>query len=371
MISSRSRPTWIEVDLGAIERNIEALRSQAAPARVAAVLKADAYGHGAVEVARRIESRVDGICVATLEEGAQLREAGITAPILAFGGLDAELAGESARLGITPTIAGEAALAAFRRAGGTEIEIECDTGMHRLGLSAAEAAWLAATSLASGVAISGVYSHLSRAADGEEGRLATQEQIERFSACRDRLLAIPDGRVGKARFHLSASAGALFYPEARFDQVRPGISIYGYSPGEGELPLALQPALSLHSRVVQVLPVGAGEGVSYGHRLRNPDAGMVATFPAGYADGVPRSLFEGGGEVLIGGERRPLAGVVTMDYSMAWVGSDPVAPGDEVVLIGSQGEESIDAAEWALKTGTISYEVLARLGPRIPRRYAG
>ena len=371
MILSPARSTWIEVDLSAIEENIHNLSSRVAPARVAAVLKAGAYGHGAVEVARRIESKVDKICVATLEEGVELREAGVTAPILVFGGLDPELTGECARFGITPTILDVAALDAYRKAGGGAIEIECDTGMHRLGLSVADTTRLAGESLAGGVALSGIYSHLFRAGDGEEGRAATQAQIERFADCRERFFATLGDRARGARFHLSASAGALLYPEARFDQVRLGIAIYGYAPGEGVFPCPLRPALSLRSRVIQVLPVGAGEGVSYGHRILYSEAGSVATFPAGYADGVPRSLFEGGGEVLIGGKRRPLAGVVTMDYSMAWLGSDQAVPGDEVVLIGSQGEETIDASEWARKTGTIPYEVLARLGTRMPRRYIG
>jgi alanine racemase len=212
----------------------------------------------------------------------------------------------------------------------------------------------------------GVFTHLALA--DEPADPFTSTQLARFDAV---LHSLADHDLLPPVVHAANSAGGLAHPGARRDLVRAGIAIYGISPGDGvdHLTAELRPALALLSRVSMVRRVAAGEGISYGLRHRVATDTTIATVPIGYADGVPRRLSAVGGEVLIGGRRRPIVGVVTMDQLMVAMGDDAVAVGDEVVLIGRQGDESVSAAEWARLLGTIGYEVVCAISARIARHH--
>jgi alanine racemase len=217
---------------------------------------------------------------------------------------------------------------------------------------------------APGLRLEGVYSHLAVA--DEPAHPFTAQQVAVF----DRVLAeLAAAGVRPEVVHLANSAGALAHPLARRSLVRAGIALYGISPGPGVDPLAvaLRPALSLHARVSMVRRVRAGEGISYGLRHTFATDTTVAVLPIGYADGVPRRLFSAGGQVLVGGRRRPIVGVVTMDQLMVDMGVDDVAVGDHAVLIGRQGDDEITAAEWADRLGTIGYEIVCGISRRIER----
>lgn len=369
------RPVWAEIDAAAVRHNCRLLRRLTAPAQLCAVVKADGYGHGAQAVAAAaLEGGASWLAVAMVEEGALLRQAGMGAPVLLLSEPPPEAMGEVVAQGLTPTIytrAGARALAeaatAARRV--VDVHVKVDTGMHRVGVDPDGAAEIVGAVVGSDhLRFAGLWTHLA-VADGtaEEDRAFTSTQLERFGAVR-RALA----HAGlQARVHHAAnSAGALCYPEARLDMVRCGIAVYGLEPafGLGAGAENLKPVLSLRSRVSLVRSLEAGERPSYGRRYPLPEASMVATVPLGYADGVPRRYFDEGGTVLIGGRRRPLAGTVTMDQVMVDCGPDPdVKVGDEVVLIGTQGAESISAWDWARTLGTIAYEVVCAVGPRVPR----
>jgi alanine racemase len=254
------------------------------------------------------------------------------------------------------------------------VHVKVDTGMHRVGVAPPDAASLLKDVAAEpSLELAGVYTHLAVAdGTGEEDRAFTRLQLERFEAVVDGLGA---SDLPRPMLHAANSAGALAWPQARYDMVRCGIACYGVSPSAeiaATYPAVagLRPALSLHARVSAVRRLGAGDRPSYGRRRPLPDSCLVATVPLGYADGVPRSLFAAGAEVLIGGRRLPIAGTITMDQLMVDCGPDwSVAPGDEVVLLGTQGDETVTADEWAGRTGTIAYEVLCGIGPRVPRHY--
>jgi alanine racemase len=238
--------------------------------------------------------------------------------------------------------------------------------MRRVGAPPHEAADLACAVAASPAAeLAGVFTHLAVA--DEPDHPFTARQLDRFDAA---LAAIAAAGLRPPLVHAANSAGALAHPRARHDLVRAGIAIYGLRPGPGvgHLCSDLRPALSLRARVSQVKRVAAGEGISYGLRHTFARDTTVATLPLGYADGVPRRLFAAGGAVLLGGRRRPIAGVVTMDQLMVDCGDDPVGVGDEAVLIGAQGMESITADAWAEALGTINYEIVCGISARVERR---
>ncbi len=353
------RPAWAEVDLDAIRHNARVLAGKAAPAALCAVVKADGYGHGAVPVARAaLEGGATWLAVAMVEEGVGLRDAGITAPILLLS--EPPDVGAAVAAGLTPTVYTEAGVAA---AGDAPVHLKVDTGMHRVGADHATAAKLARAI----PRLEGVWTHFAVADQLDDP--FTDLQAERFEA----LLADLEAAGIRAPLrHASNSAGALGHPHRRYDMVRCGIALYGVAPSPAMAGLArdLRPALSLKAEVSYVKEVEAGAGVSYGLRYRLPEPSTVATVPIGYADGVPWRLGVTGGEALIGGFRRPIAGAVTMDQITVDCGPDPsVRPGDEVVLIGRQGDEHISAQEWADRIGTIAYEVLTGIGSRVPREY--
>jgi alanine racemase len=375
------RWAWADIDLGALEHNVERLRAVVAPSGLWAVVKANGYGHGAVDVARSaLAAGAAGLCVALVQEGVELRAAGIDAPVLLLSEQPTAASDAIVGSGLTPTVYTPAAIdalaAAADRAGvsGLAVHLKVDTGMQRVGAhpDAVEALVRRLAEHAPALRLAGIFTHLAVADEPE--RDGTAIQLARFD---DALAALhrsdllrPDVAV-----HIANSAGALAHPSARRSFVRAGIAVYGISPGHGvdDLCVSLRPVLSLRARVSFVKTVRAGSQISYGWRHTFERDTTVATVPIGYADGVPRRLSSTGGEVLIGGRRRPIVGVVTMDQLMVDCGTvDPVRPGDEVVLIGSQdgpeGRQRIRAEEWADRLDTIGYEIVCGIGGRVPRR---
>ena len=370
MTLAASRPAWVEIDLAAVRANAAALASWSAPAGLCAVVKADGYGHGADAVAAAaLEGGAAWLAVAVVEEGLALREAGVTAGVLVLADAPRSAVREGVAARLSLTVSSLDSVDAIAELGIAELapHLKVDTGMHRMGCPPGEAPRLAKALVSGGLRLGGVWTHLAVADDPEQDQVTTQ-QIDSF----DEVVAgLERDGFSAGVLHAANSAGAIYHPRSRRDLVRCGIALYGYAPSRDvPLPagLPLEPALTLKARVTAVREVDSGDGVSYGWVRKTTEPTMVATIPLGYADGVPRSLGESGGEVLIRGTRRALAGRVTMDQLMVQC-SDDVAVGDEAVLIGRQGSESITADDWGALVGTISYEILARLGPRVPRRY--
>lgn len=372
------RPTEARIHLGAIRSNVEKLRALAGGAALCAVVKADAYGHGAEIVApTMVSAGASWLAVATLEEAIALLEGatGSEVPVLVLSELDpdelpAAIVDFDSEIRLTVgSMAGASALLDSLSAlpddrGPVRVHMKIDTGMHRVGIEPREAVSLADRLTAStAVEIEGIWTHLAVADDPDDP--FTAEQLDRF----DRALAELARCGHRARLiHAANSAGLIAHPESRRDLVRAGIAMYGVHPDPRLAEaVALEPALSLVSRVRAVRTVEPGEGVSYGRRWRAGAATRVATVPIGYADGVRRDSADAGVELLVRGQRRALLGVVTMDQSMIEV-DDDVGVGDEVVLIGSQGSDHVSADEIALKLGTIPYEILTSIGGRVPRR---
>jgi alanine racemase len=367
---------WAEarVDLDAVAHNVGVMRRTAAPAAVWAVVKADGYGHGAVPVARAaLQAGAEGLCVALVQEGVELRRAGIDAPILVLSEQPEAQLGDLVAHRLVPTLYSPAEVGALgsavRAAGkvGYPVHVKVDTGMHRVGVAPADTPALVAavTTEEPTLRLAGVFTHLAMADVPADP--FTEEQLGRFAA------VVADLRVRPPLVHAANSAGALAHPAARLDLVRAGITIYGIAPGAGVSDRCgdLRPALSLVSRVSYVKRVAAGERISYGLTHRFPRDTTVATVPLGYGDGVPRRLANAPGLVLVGGRRRDIVGVVTMDQLMLDCGDDDVTVGDEVVLIGEQGGERVRAEDWAAHLGTIGYEIVCAISRRVPRTYAG
>jgi len=374
-VTTTYRPVWAEIDLTAVRANVRALRAHCAPAGLLAVVKADGYGHGAVPVARAaLEAGAVGLGVALVEEGIELRDAGIEAPILVLSEPVPEAASSVVGYGLTPvvyTLAGVDALAkAVADRGARDrlgVHLKVDTGMHRVGCRTDEAFDLAATVVdRPELILAGVCTHLAVA--DEPGNPYTAEQLTQFATVLESLRVhdLPTGTV-----HASNTAGAIDWPHARFDMVRVGIGCYGIAPAdELEGRLELRPALSVKARVSHVKVVPSGARVSYGLRYETTHTTRLATVPIGYADGVPRELPHHGGQALVHGRLCPMAGTVTMDQLMLDVGDLAVEAGDEVVLIGRQGDQEISAASWARAMGTIAYTIVCGIGPRVPRVYS-
>jgi alanine racemase len=365
-----ARWAWVEIDLGAIRHNVAWLVACAAPAEVWAVVKANGYGHGSVPVGRAaLEAGATGLCVALVEEGVELRRAGIEAPVLLLAEPPPEAMGDVARHGLRPTLytaaaIGAAADAAESLAEVLPVHLKVDTGMRRVGAAPADAAVLARlVADAPSLALEGVMTHLAVA--DEPDRPATSEQLAALDAVLAELAALG---VRPPLVHAANSAAAIAHPAARRSLVRAGIAVYGLPPSPAMAPRCaeLRPAMRLRSRVSFVKQVAAGDTISYGHRHTFTGPATVATVPLGYADGVPRRLSLTGGEVLIRGRRCPITGVVTMDQFMVSCGPD-VETGDEVVLLGSQGAEQVTADDWAARLGTISYEIVCGIRSRVPR----
>jgi alanine racemase len=385
---ARARGAWAEIDLAAVRANTRALRALVAPALPCAVVKADAYGHGAVEVARAaLAGGAAGLAVAIVSEGLELRRAAIDAPILLLSEPPGDAMGAAVAAGLEMTVSSAPGIAAVIEAAKDEgrqakVHLKVDTGMHRVGAAPDEAAALARQIADAGLVLSfeGLWTHLAVADGGSgEDRTFTRGQLERFDQVAAELSAAGST---PPLLHAANSAGAVAWPESRYQMVRVGIALYGELPPGAVAEAyaasgapALRPVLSFKATVSAVRELAAGERPSYGRLRPLPERSVVATVPVGYADGVPRAALAGGLEVLVGGRRRPLAGMVTMDQLMIDCGppdrAHPVAPGDEVVLLGRQGDETVSATEWAERLGTISYEVLCGIGPRVPRVTVG
>jgi alanine racemase len=373
-VNAAYRPVRAEIDLGAVRANVRALCELVAPAALLAVVKADAYGHGAVPVARAaLDAGASGLGVALVEEGIELRDAGVDAPILVLSEPVPDAADCVVARDLTPVVYTPAGIDALAKAVADRgehrrlgVHLKVDTGMHRVGCRPDHAVELASqVSDRPELELAGVCTHLAVA--DEPDHPYTQEQLAAFDAVLGDLSArgLPTGVV-----HACNTAGAIEWPAARFDLVRVGIGCYGIAPADAlEGRVDLQPAMAVKARVSQVKDVPAGAGVSYGLRYTTSRATRIATVPIGYADGVPRELPQRGGTVLVHGRRCPMAGTVTMDQLMVDVGDLPVEVGDEVVLIGRQGDQEITAADWAHAMDTIAYTIVCSIGPRVPREY--
>ena len=365
------RPSRIVVDLPAIAGNLRAIRDRVR-VPVMGIVKANAYGHGLVAVARHLEaSGVDRLGVAFVEEGIALRRAGVRLPILVLGGIFGPQVADYLRHDLEITVSSldklrqveAVAEASGRRA---RVHLKIDTGMERIGVhSYSCGAFIEAAAASRWCDIVGVYSHLACADDPASPM--TARQVERFAEACAHFTRI--GAPMPLR-HLANSGGVLHAPDTWLDLVRPGIILYGVLPDPASHPaVALRPALSLVSRVVYFKVVRAGGTVSYGATWTAAVDTRIATVPVGYGDGFPRAL-SSRGEVLLRGQRRPIAGRVCMDQFMVDLGPDGTAYNeDEVVLVGVQGDDAIRVEDVARQAGTIPYEILTGLNERIPRHY--
>ena len=376
------RRTWAEIDLDALAQNFREVRKAADPkAMVCCVVKADAYGHGAVRVAREFASLgADWFAVSNLEEALQLRQAGIETPVLVLGYTPADKAGTLSREKISQCVYSlEYArdLSRFAQEAGVEVNIhlKIDTGMSRLGfyyqdISRDEAAVEEVKEACSlpGLIPQGIFTHFAVSDEGQAGDAFTMRQ---FGCLKEMIESLARAGVNFPVRHCANSAGVFDYPLSHLDMVRAGIVLYGlYPSGELRSRPDLKPALALKSVVSHVKTLLPGATVSYGRKFTAQHEMRVATVPVGYADGYPRLLSPGGAEVLIGGKRCPILGRICMDQLMADVTAlDQVRVGDTVTLIGRDGEEEITADELAEKEGTINYEVVCALSKRVPRVY--
>jgi alanine racemase len=374
------RTAWAEIDLDALAANLGVARDLAGPGvLVEPVVKADAYGHGSVPVARALsEAGADGLCVATLDEGALLRAAGLEGRITILFPIPPEMAAVAARQRLA-VAAGDgallermlAALGASSDASELEIELEIETGLGRGGVAVEQCVAVAGTIVGSpGARLGGVWTHLQAVED----EALTRAQVARFEAA---LAALATAGIAVPRRHIAASAALMAPWFPAFDAVRPGIMTYGIPPDEldpASLPPAaarLRPVLSLHARPVRVADLPAGHGISYGPTFSTTRPSRIATLPIGYGDGWSRAL-SNRAEALVRGRRVPLVGNVAMDATMADVTDvpgPPVGVDDEFVLIGSQGSQTITALDVARARTTNSWEVVTAISRRVPRVY--
>ncbi|HEX8910129.1 MAG TPA: alanine racemase [Anaeromyxobacteraceae bacterium] len=378
------RPTEAVVDLSAIASNYR-LAVEIAGRPAIGIVKADAYGHGAVPVARTLcEAGAPLLAVALVEEGLELREAGIDRPVLVLGAAYGDRYDLLVRHRLTPLVFTPEhvrGLAAAARASGVRARahLKVDTGMGRIGVTPAELpALLEALRAAPEVELEGVCTHFASA--DLEPRTTTERQVALFAEVSE---ALARAGMPPRYHHLANSAGTLDFPGARQDLTRPGIMLYGYLPFDPATQISdvargaarrLEPALTWRTAITHVKTVAAGTAISYGGRWVAERTSRIATLPVGYADGYDRRLSGrpgfGRADVLVRGRRAPVAGTICMDMCMADVTDVPgAAVGDEVVLLGAQGGARIDADELAGKVGTISYEILCGVGRRVPRAY--
>jgi alanine racemase len=362
------RPAWVDVDLDALDGNLRRIRAEAPGMQVLAVVKADAYGHGAVGVSRALEAAgVDWLGVALLEEGAEVRRAGIGLPILVLGTARPAKIALYRRYRLTPTLSSLAELALWREwaAGLSEpqpVHLKVDTGMSRLGVGLDEVGEaLAQLRATPRLQLAGLLSHFGDADDLQSPRNELQEA--RFAEVLAQLTA-PERET--VTIHMANSAASLHRPRSRFHLGRLGIALYGLDPVRRVA--GLTPVMSVVARIVQVHEVPEGTPLSYGGRTVTSRRSRIAVVPVGYADGYGWRL-TGRAEALVRGRRVPVAGSVTMDMTLLDVTETGGDPGEEVVLLGRQGDQEITAWELAERAGTISWEVLCHLGLRLPRRY--
>jgi len=375
------RSTVAHIDLGAIKANFRSIvaflasrprESGAGPPRVIAVVKANAYGHGAAPVALALEQAGAGmLACADIEEAVVLRRAGVAAEILIFGALSVSDLDGLVEFRLTPTISTPTAAAAVertarRRGVRLRYHLKIDTGMHRLGLRFDNLARTVPGLLASPhLELAAVYTHFATADDPDHPLMDLQRgRFER--ACR----TLREMGAGAAVRHAANSAALLRDPRVWYDAIRPGLLLYGVVPPPLASTLPLQPAMSLRSRLVAIKGLRPGDSVGYGARFTADRPCTIGVVPAGYADGLDVRL-TGRGSVLVSGRRAPIVGTVSMDMITVDLTGVPARPGDEVVLLGAQGDEAprIDVREMAAAVGTIPWETLCRIGTRIERIY--
>jgi alanine racemase len=365
------RPTEARIALDAVRANLAEVRRHADGRSVIAVVKADAYGHGALPVVRALlAAGCERLAVLSVEEGCALREAGVAAPVLVLGGVheSPELAVEH---GLTPVVhhtghLERIAAAARRRGVPVRVHVEVDTGMHRMGAPLGEAeALLVAVAEEPLLELEGVYTHLARADEAD-----LEPSLEQLASFRDLLAAARARGLSPPLVHCANSAGVLAgaalrdaLPEA--NAVRPGLMLYGVSPAP-HLAASLHPVMTLRTRVAHVRTLRPGDAVGYAALYRAERATRVATLPLGYADGVPISA-SNRGSVAIGGRRHPMVGRVSMDFVCVDVGDASVKIGDEAVVFGAADGGVLPVEEAARAADTIAYELLVRVGSRVPR----
>lgn len=360
-----TRRAWAEVDLGALADNVRAIAAAVRkPARVMAIVKADAYGHGAVAVARAaVDAGAAALGVATTDEGVQLRRAGIESPILLLGHTPPEEAAIAVTNDLSVTVfqmdVARALSRAASRAGPAKIHIKVDTGMGRIGIAPSDALSFAQeVRQLAGITLEGCFTHFATADEADLG--PAMAQLEAF---RTVLRQLEEARVRVGLRHAANSAAVLALPDSHLDLVRPGIALYGIPPAphlRSRIPL--RRVMGLRARVTHVKRVPAGTPIGYGGAYRAARATTVATIPVGYADGYPR-LLSAQGEVAWGGRRLPIAGRISMDQCMVDAGETALGVGDEVELWG----DAVPVEDVADRAQTIAYEVLAGVSPRVPR----
>lgn len=367
------RPVWVEIDLNAIRHNVAEIRRLVGPmVEIMAVVKAEAYGHGAVKIAKTaLQSGANWLGVALPEEGIALRKAGIIAPILVFSPLQPDQAEAMVKFDLTATICmlePAVALSRAATAAGKKIpfHVKVDTGMNRIGVPASEGiVFIKKMSSLPGLLFDGIFSHLSTS--DELDKEYSKYQIKIFNKV---IVDLKTEGLLPSKAHLANSAAIIDLPLAYYNMVRPGIILYGMYPSdEVEVEkIQLKPAFTLKTKVVFIKRVPQGTAVSYGRKYFAAKETTIVTIPIGYADGWSRRL-SGKAEVLISGKRFPIVGTICMDLCMVDVGDEPVEIGQEVILIGSQGTVTITADEIGAQLGTINYEVTCMISDRVPRRY--
>jgi alanine racemase len=366
------RPTWVEINLPQLRENFRSIRSfLPTKVRIIAILKANAYGHGSVRMARCLETcGVDRIGVAILEEALELQAAGISKPILLLNGFWEGQEEALIRNGLIPVVYERSSLLRLAQVARhfelpVRYHIKIDSGMVRLGIPWDRAVdWIEQALQVEGASCEGLLSHFSSAETGADPW--TIGQFQWF----DRVLKELERRgIRPSWLHMANSAALVNYPDAWYNAVRPGLLLYGVSPLDAPGPVKVRPVLSWKTRVMQVTEIHKGTTVGYGRTFRASRPSRIATIPVGYADGFNR-LLSNRGAVLIRGQRAPIAGRISMDLTALDVTDIPGATvGDEVVLLGAQGNEEITVVEMARQTGSIPYEVLCRIGQRVPRIY--
>jgi alanine racemase len=364
------RPTHCRIDHAALRWNLQQIRAKVgAQVKILSMVKANAYGHGAVATAKTLlAAGGDALGVATLDEGIELRQSGVGAPIIVVAGVYADQVEQYFSHSLMPVIYDlgdltELEAAVEKRRTTLKIHIKIDTGMGRLGFRAADIdSWLPRINTLKALRTAGIFSHFSTA-ESVDGQY-TKEQLAIFTRVVTRLRAA--GMT--ALFHFANSAATITQPAAYFDMVRPGIMLYGAYPSPAMAQqITLKPVLSWHTKIIQLKKVPAGTSISYGQTFITKRESVIATLPIGYADGYHRAL-SNRGEALVRGERAPVAGRVCMDLTMLDVTDiRNVQQGDEVVVLGRQDSAEISADEMAAWANTISYEIFTSIGARVPR----
>ena len=365
------RPTFCSIDLEALRWNFRQIKQKVGPqVKVLSMVKANAYGHGAPAVAQTLaDEGSDAFGVATVEEAVELRQAAIRQPIIVVAGAYVEQSGQFLQHALTPVIHDVETLrsldAAIERQSATlAIHLEVDTGMGRTGFLAPEVnLWSAELRKLKALRIEGVFSHFSEAETANEAY--SENQLRNFASV---ITALSNAGITPSLVHMAKSAALLTVPGSRFGMVRPGLALYGVYPSpQLSNEIELKPVLSWKTRILQLKRVPEGTSLGYGRTFVTKRESLIATLPVGYADGYQRIL-SNRGAVLVRGCRAPVAGRVSMDLTTIDVTDiDEVQQGDEVTLLGRQGDVTISADEMASWANTISYEILTSIGARVPR----